>query len=217
MPLQVWKHGSNAEAVWGHTEPRPLVFLCFLFGMLLGCVLSLDFRVPTLKRKFYYVLSKISSDAIESGNLLPSRKSTRKISVTLRKYFLAVKVVSSFVLSSLFLISNYLLIKCFSYISSPLFLISYERQCHLMLYVVILRLFSTLIFFPATSCEKCLLWRFLHLRIFLRHSVLLSCLLFANIYKTMFHFISQSLFHCSVKCAFHNITTLYKSPGSFQP
>lgn len=101
MPLPVWKHGSNAEAVWGHTEPRPLVFLCFLFAMLLGCVLSLDFRVPSLKRKFYYVLSKISSDAIESGNLLPSRKSTRKISVTLRKYFLAVKVVSSFVLSSL--------------------------------------------------------------------------------------------------------------------
>lgn len=86
------------------------------------------------------MISKIPSDAIEAGNLLLSRKSTRKIGA-LRKYFLAVKVFSSFVLSSLFLISNYLLIRFFPTYFLP-FLISYERQCHLMLYVVIPRLLT---------------------------------------------------------------------------
>ena len=70
----------------------------------------LDSSISNYKREFYCMISKTSADATESGNLLTSGKDTRKIGIARRKYFQAVKIVSTFVLSFLFLISNYFFI-----------------------------------------------------------------------------------------------------------
>ena len=70
----------------------------------------LDSSISNYKREFYCMISKTSADATESGNILTSGKDTRKIGIARRKHFQAVKIVSTFVLSFLFLISNYFLI-----------------------------------------------------------------------------------------------------------
>lgn len=101
VPLQKQSPGSA-----GPQSPASRDGFCPSLLCDLGVSLLWTLACPTRKGNFM-AWSLKSLLMLQSGNSLVSGKATRKTSVTQRQHFLAVTVVSTSVLSFLFLISNY--------------------------------------------------------------------------------------------------------------